>query len=184
MMTMTSKDKALAEFRGRVPDADPRLHSFLGAWLDARGADLVPRRSSFSPMSIPSLLRFIWIYEFAPERQDFVCELAGESVNDVWGGSIRGRTIREVVGEADYPRVRGRWDAIFGQPAIQYGAMNEPLTSLEAWQAERLLLPMASRDGTVNVMLGISLYKLQYRPLKATSDVPEMVIRIPCADLV
>ena len=42
MMTMTSKDKALAEFRGRVPDADPRLHSFLGAWLDARGAALGP----------------------------------------------------------------------------------------------------------------------------------------------
>lgn len=183
MTNMTSKDRALAEFRRRVPDANPKIHSFFGAWLDARGDALVPRRKSFSPMTIPSLLRFVWIYEFDPEQQDFVCRLAGESVNEAWGGSIRGRTICEIVGKIDYPVLRGRWDIIVGQPAIQYGAVEERLTSLETWQAERLLLPMASGDGTINVMLGISLYRLQRSAPEGKQNIPEFVIRVPCADL-
>lgn len=182
-MNTVSKDKALAEFRRQVPNADPRLHGFLAAWLDARGDALVPRRQSFSPITIPGQLPFVWIYALDPERQDFVCQLAGENVNDAWGGSIRGRTIREIVGEIDYPVVRDRWDAIVKQPAIQYGALNEQMASLEIWQAERLLLPMASVDGTINVMLGISLYSMRYMAPEAKSNIPEHIIRIPCADL-
>ncbi len=183
MTYTTSKDRALAEFRRRIPDADPKIHGFLSAWLDARGDALVPRRKSFSPMTIPTLLRFVWMYEFDPKRQDFVCQLAGESVNEAWGGSIKGRTIREVVGKIDYPAVKRRWDTIIGQPAIQYGAVEERLTSLETWQAERLLLPMASQDGTINVMLGCSLYSLQRGGPEGAQTIPELVIRIPCADL-
>jgi hypothetical protein len=183
MTNMTSKDRALAEFRRRIPDASPKIHSFFGAWLDARGDAMVPRRKSFSPITIPTLLRFVWMYEFDQRRQDFVCQLAGESVNEAWGGSIRGRTIREIVGNIDYPVLRSRWDIIIGQPAIQYGAVEERLTSMEVWQAERLLLPMASKDGAINVMLGISLYRLQRGTLRGKQDIPESVIRIPCAEL-
>lgn len=183
MTDTTLKDRALAKFRQRVPDASPKIHSFLGAWLDARGDALVPRRKSFSPMTIPTLLRFVWIYEFDPKRQDFVCRLAGESVNEAWGGSIRGRTIREIVGKIDYPVLRSRWDIIIGEPAIQYGAVEERLSSQETWQAERLLLPMASGDGAINVMLGISLYSLPRGVPEGKQDIPEFVIRIPCAEL-
>ncbi|MEP3115658.1 PAS domain-containing protein [Nisaea sp.] len=183
MTSTSSKDRALSEFRRRIPDVKPEIHSFLGAWLDARGDALVPHRKSFSPMTIPTLLRFVWMYEFDPKRQDFVCQLAGESVNEAWGGNIKGRTIREVVGKIDYPAVKQRWDIIVGQPAIQYGAVEERLTSLETWQAERLLLPMASPDGTINVMLGCSLYSLQRSVPEGTPTFPEHIIRIPCADL-
>lgn len=183
MVDMSSKERALAEFRRRIPDATPEIQSFLAAWLDARGDDLVPQRKSFSPMTIPILLRFVWMYEFDPERQDFVCQLAGENVNEAWGGSIKGRTIREVVGKVDYPAVRSRWDIIVGQPAIHYGAAEERMTSLETWQAERLLLPMASGDDTINVILGCSIYSLQRGAPEGTKAIPELIIQIPCADL-
>jgi len=183
MTSMTSKDKALTEFRRRIPDASSNIQKFFGAWLDARGDALVPSRTSFSPLTIPSLLRFVWIYQFDSRQQEFVCQLAGESVNEAWGGSIRGRTIRDIVGEHDYPMVRNRWDSVVGWPAILYGALDERLTSMEVWQAERLLLPMASEDGTIDVMLGISLYRLQHMASGGKANVPELITRVPCAEL-
>lgn len=179
---MTQSHRAIEELRKRLPHADQRLFEFFACWVEARGDALVPRRKDFSPLAVPSLLRFIWMYRFLPEVGDFVCQLAGESVNDAWGRGIKGRTIRDVVGEEDYAICRQRWDRIVGEPLIQYGAVEEELAALNAWHAERLLLPMASDDGTIDVILGISLYKLDHIVSDGNANVSEHVLQFPCDD--
>ncbi|UUX51066.1 PAS domain-containing protein [Nisaea acidiphila] len=179
---MTHTDNAIEQLRNRIPQADPRLFKFFACWLDAREDALVPRRRDFSPFEVPTLLRFIWIYRFDPEAGDYVCQLAGESVNEAWGQGIKGRTIREVVGEKDYPVCKKRWDRIIGEPAVQYGAVEEKLSALDAWHAERLILPMASDDGTVDVILGISLYNLDHVISEGNASVSEYILQIPCEE--
>lgn len=181
-MTAASKEKAMTELRKRLPHANDSLFMFFGAWLDARGEALVPLRKEFSPGAIPALLRFVWIYKFDMDRNDFVCQLAGEAVNDAWGKSIRGRTLREIVGNVDYPAVRGRWLEIVGRPAIMYGTVNEQLAFQETWRAERLMLPMASADETIDVVLGLSLYTLQSRASGATTAASDLTEHHPCED--
>ncbi|WP_420403970.1 PAS domain-containing protein [Nisaea sp.] len=180
---MPSDDRAISELRKRIPQADERIFEFFAAWLAARSDALVARRKDFSPLSVPSLLRYIWIYRFEPEVGDYVCKLAGESVNDAWGRGIKGRTIRNIVGEIDYPVVKERWDKIVGVPLIQYGAVEERLSSLDAWHAERLLLPMASEDGKTDVILGISLYNLAQFADDRNANVSEVVMQFPCRDI-
>lgn len=179
---MPSDATAISELKKRIPQADQRIVDFFAAWLAARGDALVARRKAFSPLSVPSLLRYMWIYRFEPEAGDYVCKLAGESVNDAWGKGIKGRALRNIIGEADYPVVRERWDNIVGVPLIQYGAVEERLTSLDAWHAERLLLPMASEDGTTDVVLGISLYNLDHLTKDKSANVSEVVMQFPCRD--
>jgi len=179
---MASEERAISELKKRIPRADERILEFFAAWLAARGDALVARCKDFSPIRIPSLLRYLWIYRFEPEAGDYVCKLAGESVNEAWGKGIKGRTIRQVVGEIDYPTVRQRWDNIVGGPLIQYGALEEQLSSLKAWHAERLLLPMASDDGKIDVILGISLYNLDRFTDEGNVNVSEVVLQFPCRD--
>jgi hypothetical protein len=179
---MSSEARAISELKKRIPQADGRIFDFFAAWLSARGDALVARRKAFSPLSVPSLLRYMWIYRFEEEADDYVCKLAGESVNDAWGKGIKGRALRDIIGQADYPVVRERWDRIVGVPLIQYGAVEERLSSLDAWHAERLLLPMTSEDGRTDVVLGISLYNLDHLADDKSANVSEVVIQFPCRD--
>ncbi|WP_323797365.1 PAS domain-containing protein [Nisaea sp.] len=181
-MNETGKEKALTELRRRIPHANDSLFAFFGAWLDARGDALVPQRKAFSPNSIPSLLPFVWIYRFDLNRGDFVCQLAGETVNGAWGKIIRGRTLCEIVGTVDYPAMRGRWLEIVGRPALMYGAVEEKLASQETWRAERLMLPMSSSDGTIDVVLGLSLYTLQHRAPGAQTGASDFTAHYSCSD--
>ncbi|WP_339850843.1 PAS domain-containing protein [uncultured Nisaea sp.] len=181
-MTASDKDMALAKLRAHLPNADERLFAFFAAWVDARGDALVPARKAFSPVTIPELLSFIWIYKFDPEQDDFICQLAGETVNDAWGKSIRGRRLREIVGEKDFPTVRTRWATIVGRPAALYGTVEEKLAFQATWQAERLLLPMSSEDGTIDVIIGLSLYTLQRRATDEKLGVSGRTMHFPCTD--
>lgn len=179
---MSVKLRAMHKLRDHLPAADERLFEFFGAWLDARKDGLVPLRKDFSPTRIAHLLPFIWIYQYDPEVGDFVCHLAGENVNDAWGQGLKGRTLRDIVGQKDFEMVRERWRHIVNDPAIQHGSEKEKMTALKVWRAERLLLPMASADGQINVVLGLSLYNLENRSLMEGGSVPELVRRFPCED--
>lgn len=167
----------------RLADADPRVVRFLDAWRQARRGALVPLRDAFDPMAIPGLLGCVWMYRFDPALDDFVCRLAGEEVNAAWGGSIRGRTLREIVGDANHPRVIARWRRMLAGPSIQYGAAAEHLSEGRSRHVERLVLPLASAPGVLDRTLGISLYALAAPSLTPAILVPAEVIQIPCAEL-
>ena len=179
---MSSVEEAVSKLRGYLPGADRRIFLFFEAWLKARDGAAVPFRRDFHPDSIPSLLGFIWLYRYDSSKEDFVVQLAGESINDAWGRGIKGLTLRDIVGDADYPVVRERWLGIVNRPAVQYGAAQEQLSAIEAWNAERLQMPMRSDDGAIDVVIGVSLYKLELTTSKRTAVIPEDVIQFPCED--
>jgi hypothetical protein len=172
-----------ASLSTRLADADPRIIGFLEVWRDARAGRLVPMKRDIDPTRFPTLLPFIWLYRLEPTRGDFVCRLAGESVNDAWGRSIRGRALEEIVGEADYPTIRERWERILSVPQVQYGTALERLSAMSSHRAERLLVPLTSDDGVRDQILGISLYRFDGTSPSRRTLVPEDITLIPCQEL-
>lgn len=181
--TMTDAAPSRPTLEDRLPGADRRVFAFFQAWRAARRETMVPRRTDFDPLAIPTLLPHVWLYRYDDRLDDFVCRLAGEEVNAAWGQSIRGRALLEVVGTADHPIVLRRWRQIVGVPLIHYGAAAERLSALETRSAERLLLPLASDGDVVDHVLGISLYRISGAGLSRSPLVPEDIIQIPCAEL-
>lgn len=162
--------------------ADERLIAFLDAWRASRPGTLVPSKRDFDPFELPALLRFAWLYRYEPDRGDFLCLLAGEDVNRAWGAPIKGKTLRQVVGETDHPIVLSRWRAIVETPLVQYGAKDEKLSSQDLWRAERLLLPLAAIGEKPDHVIGVSLYRLSAQAERRAPLVEEDIRQIPCRD--
>ena len=180
-MTQATPPKSTVE--QRLAGADPRIFVFLEAWRRARHDTLLPLRSDFDPMSVPGLLAQMWMYRYDPVRGDFVCKLAGEEVNAAWGGSIKGKTLRQILGPDDHPIVLQRWKFIQRVPLIHYGSAEERLSALETRIAERLILPLASEPDTVDHILGLSLYRISAANRDRPVLVPEDIVQIPCAEV-
>jgi len=164
-------------------DADPDILFFLNAWKSARHGAIMPRKSDWNPMSVPRLLADIFLYQLDQERGDFRCLLAGETINDAWGGSVKGKMLREVVGPVDHPTVLGRWFQILRTPLLHYGKASERLTELRTRSAERLLTPLSNDDGEPEFVLGLALYRFSMSDLSQQSLFPEDIIQIPCDSL-
>ena len=162
---------------------DERLLTFFDTWRASRHGALVPSKRDFDPFEVPSLLRYAWLYRFDPEAGDFVCLLAGEDVNRAWGGPIKGKTLREVVGEKDHPIVLERWRAIVDTPLVQYGAKDEKLSNQDLWRAERLLLPLASAGDRPDHVIGISLYRLAAQEEARAPLISEDILQMLCTDI-
>jgi len=163
--------------------ADPRIAAFLNAWRDARHGALVPYKHDFDPLSVPSLLRYVWLYRYDSEIGDFICLLAGENVNTAWGRSIKNARLRDVVGAADHPTVLKRWKEIVGRPAAIHGAKDERLTAHETWRAERMILPLRSDTDEADHVIGLSLYRLALPDEQRQPLISEDITMIPCENL-
>lgn len=162
-------------------DADPEIFEFLASWKSVRHGQIMPRKVDWNPMSVPRLLTAIYLYQLVPDLGDFRCLLAGETVNEAWGGSVKGRMLHDVVGPADHPTVIRRWMQILQTPLLHYGKATERLTELETRSAERLLVPLAGDDGRAEFVLGLALYRFSTPEVSREALVPEDIIQIPCA---
>ncbi|WP_281016765.1 MULTISPECIES: PAS domain-containing protein [unclassified Minwuia] len=168
----------------KLADMDPRLHRFLDVWRAARGDATVPLRKAFDPTSVPSLLSNIYIYRFHEDAGDYVCELAGEHVNDAYGRAIRGETLLQIVGARDHPVITERWERILGVPCVHYGTANEILSNARLTQAERLLLPFASAaDQPADTIIGVGLYSSRRRWPDQPPLLPSDIVQIPCSEI-
>ncbi len=180
---MNDELKPLAPIEQRLPDAHPAIFTFLDAWRDMRGGRLVPYKRDFDPARVRGLLASIFLYRFDRERDDFVCHLAGEQINQAWGRSIRGLTLREIVGDNDYPIVIERWREIIGRPLVHYGSEQERLSRLDKRRAERLLLPLAADDGRIDHVIGVALYTIGLANLQRSPLILSDITQLPCDEL-
>lgn len=178
---------AIQKLRGRIPGADPRIFLLFEGWLAARNGYQVACRSCFDPISISRMLGSVWIYRMVPDRGDYVCDLAGEEVNTVWGSSIRGRTLTEIVGAEHRSTLAERWATARGEPAILYSAAENLPDPHFVYRVERLVLPMRAKSGEIDSVLGVSLYDRRRDRLATGVDtsvaMPACVVKIAVADL-
>lgn len=180
---MTGPMDPISAFRARIPDADPRIYVVVEGWCQARKGALVPKRGDLDPVSIAGALGDVFIYRYHPDRGDYVCELAGEHVNDAWGRSIKGQTLRQVVMDTDHPTVLERWELVRSVPLIQYGTAAEQLAPSGVRYLERMILPLVSHEGLIDTVLGVSLYASWLDRADLPPMMPQDVVHIPCSDI-
>lgn len=172
-----------------TPEADRILSEFsaearrvLDVWLACRKGALVPRQADLDPMLLSGQLAAIYIYRYDPELDDFVCRLAGEAINQAWGHSIRGATLRDIVGVLLHPAALERWKAIIRTPHVQHGRIDRDIDGTSEMIAERLVLPMRG-DGEPDRVLGFGSYVHRQSDRDQTPPVWDDVVTINCRDL-
>ena len=160
----------------------PEARRLFDLWQTSRRGSLVPLRRDIDPMAVPGLLANIYIYRYCRDSDDFVCRLAGEAINHAWGGSIKGASLKQIVGVERHPAAIMRWKAIVATPRFQYGRMDNVWDGSETCVAERLVLPI-SENGEANGVLGYGQYRYRQTDRENVPPVWDGVATIDCADL-
>ncbi|RED52444.1 PAS domain-containing protein [Aestuariispira insulae] len=129
---------------------------FLQAWLKMRHGKMQPTKQDIEPAYIPKLLPMIWLYEYLPDEDEFLCHLHGETIREAWGFSLRGKKTSEFIPTDLIDKLRNRWLRVIEGPAVMHSVMREREEAIRS--AERLMTPIANETGQIRFVFGISLY--------------------------
>ena len=136
--------------------SSPALRRFAAYWLTLRGARQLPARADLDPMRVAGLLSDVWLYRFEPERDDWICRIAGDSVARMTGAPMQHRALREIFNPETAAAIRQRMDRIAGEPAALHTRGRIYRLQDRMWVGERLGLPLLDRAGRRRWVFGIS----------------------------
>lgn len=139
-------------------------------WLHTRNGQDMPRRSDLDPSAFPPLLPHVWLLDYVPEQDNYRYRLAGEHVNEVFGFSLRGKWITDVVAQEMCGIIRNRFDHVLWTPGVCHaqGSVYERVGRHR--EGERLILPLASQSGEAMHVLGATIYNYRQTPLGTASQ--------------
>ena len=147
------------------------LRELATAWLEARGEAAMPQRRAFDPLSVPALMPRLWLCAHDPGTGRFTYRLAGEQINSVYGGSIRGRDLAEVIPASGLDIVERRFRAAIEGPAFVHVIGRIYLQSDRLLVGERLILPLADEAGGARFLLGATMVEGDWHWDTAAPDV-------------
>jgi len=169
--------------------ADPRFKTFLRHWAQNRPLingkpGLAMPRSAIDPVAIRGCLANVWLYQYLPTEQDFLCTLAGEAVNLAWGQSLMGRRISQFMSPAMLAHVPALYRRMMALPALQVSRRRiTPAGGVEQ-SAERLIVPLVDSNGGPWGVFGLTLYQLgAQKRMTDPAALQGPVTLYPCADL-
>jgi hypothetical protein len=146
-------------FRPGWPEVeDARLRLFLQHWAAARRGRIVAAQSAIGPAAIAPCLPNVFMYRYLPERRDFVLTLSGEEINAFWREPLKGRSMREVLGNEAGELAVARGLLVVHTPALLYTQASTITRPDALYAVTRLTAPLLKDDGEVFGTIGISLY--------------------------
>lgn len=151
---------------GRWPDLqEPRFRRVLRHWAERRQSidgkpGVITPRSAIDPAAIRDCLPNVWIYQYLPEDNDFVCRLSGESVNQAWGQNLTGKRVSRIMPAAIVDRVQLLYRSMLMMPAVQFSRRRILPNDGVAQSADRLIVPLSRDDGSPYGIFGITIYYL------------------------
>src|SRR3546814_16131029 len=74
-----------------------RLRMLLEHYLEVRGTRRMPSRGDIDALRLGPALPIIWMSEYEPAAGTFRYPLAGEDANEIWGFSVAGRLLSDLV---------------------------------------------------------------------------------------
>lgn len=144
---------------------EPRFLHVLRHWAERRQSiDGKPGvrtpRSAIDPGAIRNCLPNVWIYQYLPDEDDFVCTLSGEGVNQAWGHSLIGKRVSQIMPTAIKDRVQLLYHSMLMMPAVQFSRRRILPNDGVAQSADRLIVPLSRDDGSPYGIFGITVYHL------------------------
>jgi hypothetical protein len=163
---------------------DERLRRLSAYWLGKRAGRLMPAPRDIDAVEIPTLLPYLWIYDFLPVERRFRCRLAGDEVNILWGMNLRGRYLEEIAPPVALPLARERFLGVVDTPAISHAIGMMLLASDRRMLGERMIFPLSSAGGQVDRVIGITVCSLgRIERDGAVTDLDMRETRTPVAAL-
>lgn len=153
-MTFATVDDVIA---GVEDDAS---RAFVRHWFDIRRGRTVPDRRDIDPAALAALLPKLWLWEYAPEQDDFVCRLAGEEICAVFGRNPRGVPMRDWVPKPVADVARPRYRRVIDEPAICVAKGNSYISGNKQARCERVVTPMTNGGTTRSVLFGLTVWQL------------------------
>jgi len=135
---------------------DERVRRFLAYWQRIRGDRRMPSRRDVDPVEIPWALPMIWLCEVVGPG-DYRYRLAGETINEVYGRSLAGLHLHDLIRPEGYDMARRRYDAAVDGPAVVHSIGRIYARSDRHYRGERLILPLSDDGRHVSHLLGITV---------------------------
>ncbi len=151
---------------GCWPDLqEPRFLHVLRHWAERRQSvvgkpGLRTPRSAIDPGAIRSCLPNVWIYQYLPDADDFVCTLSGEGVNQAWGQSLIGKRVSSIMPAVIRDRVLLLYRSMLMMPAVQFSQRRILPNDGVTQSADRLIVPLSRDDGSPYGIFGVTVYHL------------------------
>ncbi|WP_425404190.1 PAS domain-containing protein [Hwanghaeella sp.] len=134
------------------------LLKFFAYWQSKRSGRELPSRSDMDPIDIPWALSRSFLVDFEPP-DTFRYRVAGREIEEVFGCSMKGATLADILPPDIYPLIAGRWLPLVGMRAVVcmkgliYGAKDRQT------MGERIMLPLADEDGgPVTGLFGMTVF--------------------------
>lgn len=140
------------------PPSSPALRTVVRWWLSAYTTDRLPSRRDIDLNAIRHALPYVWLVEHLPQDDGYRYRLAGEHVNDVFGFSLRGKRLRDVVEPHLLETVRARFQHVRTAPGVVHALGRVYMRIGGHREGERLILPLSDDGVKVSHLFGVTDY--------------------------
>ncbi len=142
------------------PDCDARTRRLFDYWQAIRPVgQQFPGRRHFEPTSLPDLLRWLWLIDVQRVPLRFRCRLAGTGHREMVGAEVTGAWIDEMRPGFTKTRSYADFVAAAGGETIWRRSPPDLRADKRYVETELLVLPLAEDGATVDMLLGLTLYR-------------------------
>lgn len=127
-------------------------------WLSAYRPGRLPSRNEINVHAIKLALPYVWLIEHLPDEDGFRYRLSGEHVNEVFGYSLRGKRLRDIIEQHMLQTVRTRFLHVLNTPGVVYAVGRVYMRIGGYREGERLILPLSDNGVTGTHLFGVTDY--------------------------
>jgi hypothetical protein len=126
--------------------------------LSAYTPGRLPSRREIDPNAIRRALPYVWLVEHLHDDNGFRYRLAGEHVNGVFGFSLRGKRLSDIIEPHMLETVRARYLHALKTPGVVYCVGRVYMRIGGYREGERLILPLSDDGVNGTHLLGVTDY--------------------------
>jgi hypothetical protein len=146
------------ETNNTCPLTSSALRAVARWWLSTYTPGRLPHRNEIDLDAIKLALPYVWLIEHIPEDDAFRYRLAGEHVNGVFGSSLRGKYLGEIIEPHMLDTVRDRFLHTLKTPGVVYAVGRVYMRIGGYREGERLILPLSDDGVTGTHLFGVTDY--------------------------
>lgn len=136
----------------------PDLRSIALHWAAARGDKRMPGWQDIDPAAIVPFLPIVWSWKYDSATDTFTGRLAGDSIVEAFGESLRGKPMKEFFRGRQYDMMFARHKRVVGEPAFARGTGPVFIHAGRYGHGERVIMPLAADGIHGDGIFGATIY--------------------------
>lgn len=148
---------------------EPEFQQFFDYWNDLRGTDTVPKKSSFDPLKVPSLMAVMSVTQWIPPDKLYL-RLMGTDIVEQTHMETTGSNLLDLIYEPQRPMVMTFSAALFSTPAIGSVKTNRCFASGKKVEVKFGFFPFRRDAGEPDIAVGVHKADLEANKRVASHD--------------